>query len=157
MKELTDLQSWLILSSLLLLEGHDLAGKGTLGMCGPAIKMILATGLRNVDHRSPCQNNGSLEGEATISLTTGIRASWATWKTDEDFKSKCQQKREKSSDATEKLSFMKGSWGTQEKETKNEDHQHCPEETRRKRLQTILRFPDVPIPTNVLTGATELS
>ena len=72
-------------------------------MCGPAIKMIPATGLRSVDHSSPCQNNGSLEGEATISLTTGTRASWATWKTDEDFKSKCQQKKKKMSTEERKV------------------------------------------------------
>lgn len=81
-KELKNSQTQMILSSLLLVEGHDLTGKGTFRKCGLAIKMTLTSGLWSVDCSPPCENNRSLSGEVTVSSTQGITASWATEKTD---------------------------------------------------------------------------
>lgn len=91
-KELKDFQTQMILSSLLLVEGQDPAGKGACGKYGPAIKMRLTMGF----DLSPRRTVGPWKWSGvTILSAPETTASWTTRKTDEDFQSKFQRKREK--------------------------------------------------------------
>lgn len=103
-KVLKNFQTQMILSSLLLVEGQDLTGKGAFEVwtCHQNYIDNWAFTCHHV------RTMGPLEQEVTISSVPGRTASWATRKTDEDFQSKFQRKREKWHNTTETWILWKG-------------------------------------------------